>query len=56
MKNIEEFDGACAGCGACVLVCPVNAIKYSLSDDGFYKASIDIAKCINCGKCTKVCV
>jgi hypothetical protein len=56
MKNIEEFDGACAGCGACVLVCPVNAIKYSLSDDGFYKASIDIDKCINCGKCTKVCV
>jgi len=40
----------CQGCGACVNVCPAQAI--SLIDD---IASIDTKKCVECGKCVAVC-
>ena len=41
----------CAGCGACVKVCPYGAIK--IGKDG--KAVIDEKKCQNCGKCKEIC-
>ncbi|WP_459201638.1 4Fe-4S dicluster domain-containing protein [Methanococcus sp. CF] len=41
----------CIACGACVPVCPVEAI--SEKDDG--KAHIDCAKCNDCGDCSDVC-
>jgi Fe-S-cluster-containing hydrogenase component 2 len=40
----------CTGCGACVEVCPVDAI--SLSAD---KAQIDGEKCVDCGVCVGEC-
>lgn len=40
----------CVGCGACVGMCPVNAI--SIVDD---KASIDPDVCISCGSCMGAC-
>ncbi len=40
----------CIGCGACVDVCPVNA----LSMDGD-KAKCDEATCIDCGACISTC-
>ena len=40
----------CVGCGACVNVCPVEAISMK---DG--KAVINQEKCIKCGKCLTVC-
>ena len=45
--NIKE--AACTGCGACVDMCPVNAIKM---ENGKAKVSDD---CIECGACLNVC-
>ena len=41
----------CTGCGACVDVCPVEAI--TLKDDG--KAKVDPDTCIDCGVCVTEC-
>ncbi len=43
-------DTLCTGCGACVSVCPVNAIKMT---DG--TAVTDRTACTGCGACTDVC-
>lgn len=40
----------CVGCGACMAVCPAQAIKY---DNG--KAKIDMTKCAQCQTCVSVC-
>lgn len=40
----------CVACGACVKICPNNAI---VLEDG--KAKINIEKCKNCRACIKVC-
>lgn len=45
----------CCGCSACTLVCPENAIKMRLNDNGFYEPIVDENKCINCNLCKKVC-
>lgn len=41
----------CIGCGACVGVCPVEAL--SLNDDGF--STVDEDTCIECGSCVATC-
>lgn len=46
----------CCGCSACALVCPTNAIKMKVNEDGFYTADIDKEKCIHCGLCDKICI
>ncbi|MCB5247846.1 MAG: 4Fe-4S binding protein [Candidatus Cloacimonetes bacterium] len=40
----------CIGCGACVDVCPVQALSM---EDG--KAKCDEGTCIDCGACIGVC-
>ena len=40
----------CTGCGACVEVCPVEAITLR---DG--KAQVDADKCVDCGVCMDEC-
>ena len=40
----------CISCGACVAICPVNAIKIEKG-----KAKIDPKKCIKCGACLDSC-
>ncbi len=46
----------CSGCGACVNVCPVNAIQMEYSKDtGFIVPSIQKETCVDCGLCTKTC-
>ena len=53
MNNISFFD-SCANCGACVNVCPKNAI--SVNKQGlFFEVAVDNDQCIQCGKCIKVC-
>lgn len=46
----------CCGCGACVNVCPRNAIEMKEDELGFIYPAVDEAKCINCGLCINVCV
>ncbi|MDF7801182.1 4Fe-4S binding protein [Pontiellaceae bacterium B1224] len=41
----------CTGCGACVDVCPEEAIR--IGGDG--KAVVDPAKCTECGLCVDAC-
>ena len=40
----------CVGCGACIDVCPVEAL--SMVDD---KAVCDAEKCVDCGACIDTC-
>ncbi len=40
---------------ACLAACPVEAISVSFDKKGFYIPSVDNNKCINCGKCKRVC-
>jgi len=40
----------CTGCGQCMKICPVNAIKIISK-----KASVDYSKCIRCYCCHEVC-
>lgn len=46
----------CTGCKACAYVCPNNCISFQ--NDKTYDISypiIDENKCINCGKCRRIC-
>lgn len=45
----------CSGCGACVEVCPTQAISMSVDDEGFRYPTVDVSACISCGKCEKRC-
>jgi ferredoxin len=42
--------GACQGCGACLLTCPVHAIR---PDGGRLVVRADL--CTGCGECVEVC-
>lgn len=45
----------CCGCGACINICPKNAISMCEDEYGFTYPKIKKEKCINCGLCKKVC-
>ena len=45
----------CCGCEICADACPTKAIVMKENKEGFKYPSIDNDKCINCGKCLKVC-
>jgi len=51
MSEFKIDKSRCAGCGACINICPYGAIK--IGKDG--KATIDKNKCRNCGRCKEVC-
>ena len=54
-KHISLDEKRCCGCGACVSICPVNAIEMRTSSKGFMYPQIKLEKCINCGKCKNIC-
>lgn len=45
----------CTSCQLCAAVCPKDAIKIVLNENGFYRPVVDELKCVDCGVCTKVC-
>jgi len=52
-NNISCFT-KCANCGACMNICPKDAI--TLDGSGyFYRYVVDENKCVDCGACVKVC-
>lgn len=53
MKTVCELN-KCAGCMACINVCPKDAIEIKDTLDA-YNAVIDTDKCINCDACHNVC-
>ncbi len=63
MKAPEEYRGLpeinpelCIGCGACVNVCPPEAIlKEDNTEKGIRRIVLDLARCIRCARCEEVC-
>lgn len=45
----------CTGCGACYLGCAKSAITMHTNNKGFLYPIIDESKCIECGKCRRIC-
>lgn len=45
----------CVGCGACVQSCSLNCISLQMDEEGFYYPSVITERCIECGKCERVC-
>jgi ferredoxin len=50
-KMIQKDNNKCIDCGACVVHCPVKAIK----TDEDYSIVFDEKECIGCKNCVKVC-
>lgn len=48
-------ESRCAGCYACVNVCPVGAIAMEQNAEGFPSPVINEGKCIECSKCHRCC-
>ena len=53
INNIKKEN--CCGCSACMNVCPVDAIKMIVDENGFKYPIVDDSKCIHCQKCLKTC-
>ena len=54
MINIKDKKNCCS-CWACVQRCPKQCITMLKDEEGFLYPRVDIAQCINCGLCEKVC-
>ena len=55
MFLINKLKHECTGCGACVAICPTNALAMCEDEEGFLYPEKDNAKCISCGLCEKKC-
>lgn len=56
MLDLQEKEKKCTACGACMNICPVDAITFSYKKDGlFLYPFVDEDKCIRCGKCDRIC-
>ncbi len=47
--------GRCCGCTACAALCPTNAIRIQVDEEGFAYPSVDAALCLSCGRCREGC-
>ena len=57
MKNnvMLVADSKCAGCAACMNVCPTDAIKMQENREAFLMPMVDNDACVDCGKCLMTC-
>ena len=53
--KILNIDDKCTGCGACVSVCPKDALSLKYDPEGFYYPSLNESACISCGLCERSC-
>lgn len=53
IKILNKQD--CCGCSACVQRCPKQCITLHEDEEGFLYPKVDMATCIDCGLCEKVC-
>ena len=54
MINIQDKTKCCA-CGACIAVCPKNAIYFEADEFGNRYPKVDAYRCVQCGLCNKTC-
>ena len=45
----------CCGCRSCVQRCPRKCISFVIDDEGFAYPKVDMAHCVDCHLCEKVC-
>lgn len=56
LKNrLVQRKGDCCGCSACMAACPVDAISMVQDVEGFKYPSVDLERCVNCGRCERAC-
>ena len=55
MINMFTDENNCCGCGACMNICPKQAISMYPDEYGFIYPQIDENSCMNCGLCKNVC-
>ena len=55
MSNISILKDKCTGCLSCLDICPKNAIKKNIDNEGFFYPIIDNSKCVECGACAANC-
>lgn len=53
MDNTDRAN--CCGCSACASICPVGAIEMRPDTMGFLYPEVNLATCIDCGLCERVC-
>jgi ferredoxin len=51
LEAVQKNDELCVHCGACVSICPTEAIGIN----GEKKVVIQAEKCVHCGACVRVC-
>ncbi len=51
VEAIAKDEEKCVHCGACISICPTEALKFN----GEKKVTIEVEKCIHCGACVRVC-
>ena len=55
VPTLFEKKEVCCGCGACLNICPKQAITMQEDECGFIYPVIDADKCVRCVKCKTVC-
>ena len=56
-SNIIEIikNGHCTGCCVCSSVCSIGAVEITKDKYGFIVPNVNLEKCVQCGRCRKVC-
>ena len=54
-ETVRKNPAECTGCGACVSICPKQAITMQPDAEGFLYPKVDGEKCVSCDLCEKRC-